>query len=217
MSADPFQTQVARIALRAAAAYGFVLGGGQALVAHGIVDRPTEDIDLFTSARHAVPAAAAVVRAALETAGYTIRDDDDQRQDLVDLFDGFELEYVEWEISLGADSTELTLAQLPHAHGPILLEIGPVMHLEDLLASKVAAAASRAEPRDFIDIAAATRRYALSQLLALGRAYDPSLAEEDYAEAGRRLDGMPDDWFEPYGLGAAQVAEVRARLAEWPR
>jgi len=45
---DPFQTQVARLALRAASRHGFALGGGHALIAYGIVSRPTEDVDLFT-------------------------------------------------------------------------------------------------------------------------------------------------------------------------
>ncbi|WFE40346.1 nucleotidyl transferase AbiEii/AbiGii toxin family protein [Micromonospora sp. WMMD998] len=45
---DPFQHEVASLALAAAAGHGFALAGGQALIAHGIGARPTEDIDLFT-------------------------------------------------------------------------------------------------------------------------------------------------------------------------
>lgn len=62
MRNDPFQAEVARIAL----------GGGQALVAHGIVDRPTEDVDLFTDLDGGVLAAATVVRDALENAGFGV-------------------------------------------------------------------------------------------------------------------------------------------------
>lgn len=99
----------------------------------------------------------------------------------------FELEYVEWEIRRGQQRTELTLAHLPLNRGPMVLDIGPVMHLDDLLGSKVAAAASRAQPRDFIDLAAATRRYALVDLIALGRRYDPGLGDEDFTAAGEQL------------------------------
>lgn len=42
---DAFHLQVARITLSVADRYGFVLGGGLALILHGIVSRPTEDID----------------------------------------------------------------------------------------------------------------------------------------------------------------------------
>ncbi|GAA3383589.1 nucleotidyl transferase AbiEii/AbiGii toxin family protein [Cryptosporangium minutisporangium] len=213
---DLFQHDVARIALQAAAAHGFVLGGGQALLAHGLVDRPTEDIDLFTTAERAVPAAATAVRAALETAGYTVHADDAQNE-LADLFEGFDLDYIEWAVTLEDRCTELTLAQLPYTRGPIILDVGPVMHPDDLLASKVAAAASRAEARDFIDIAAATRRYPLPRLLALGRTYDPGLGDQDFREAGHRLDTMNDARFAPYGLTPEQIKEVRTALTGWPR
>jgi hypothetical protein len=49
--------------------YGFVLGGGLALILHGALQRPTEDIDLFGPESASVPAAAAEVRAALGEAG----------------------------------------------------------------------------------------------------------------------------------------------------
>lgn len=50
---DAPQQRVAKLALTAAAAYGFVLAGGNAIALHGIGHRPTEDVDLFTN--HADP------------------------------------------------------------------------------------------------------------------------------------------------------------------
>jgi hypothetical protein len=43
-----FQRRIATLALAACRDQGFALAGGQALIAHGIVDRVTEDIDIFT-------------------------------------------------------------------------------------------------------------------------------------------------------------------------
>jgi len=45
--------------------YGFCLAGGYAVQAHGFVDRPSEDVDLFTTAaeRHSPTAVAAVIQA----------------------------------------------------------------------------------------------------------------------------------------------------------
>ncbi len=40
---------LARIGLAATQGYGFALAGGYALAAHGLVDRATEDVDLFTN------------------------------------------------------------------------------------------------------------------------------------------------------------------------
>jgi hypothetical protein len=48
MPVTELHRQVAVIALRAAAGHGFALGGGNALLAHGIIDRPTQDVDVFS-------------------------------------------------------------------------------------------------------------------------------------------------------------------------
>jgi Nucleotidyl transferase AbiEii toxin, Type IV TA system len=45
------------------------LGGGNALLAHGIITRPTRDVDLFTDQEHGVEAAAEEAQAALRAAG----------------------------------------------------------------------------------------------------------------------------------------------------
>jgi hypothetical protein len=66
---DPFQEKVARIALQSANRYGFVLGGGLALILLRIVNRPTADIDLFGPDTSSVADAATAVRAALQEAG----------------------------------------------------------------------------------------------------------------------------------------------------
>ena len=79
--------QVATVALQAAAGHGFALGGGNALIAHGIIDRPTQDVDLFTNRESGVAAAAGAVEAALREAGFPV-----ERQDwtagLADVFAG---------------------------------------------------------------------------------------------------------------------------------
>ncbi|WP_197038620.1 nucleotidyl transferase AbiEii/AbiGii toxin family protein [Herbidospora cretacea] len=46
---DEFHERLARVALQAAADHGFALAGGYAVQAHGLLQRPSEDIDLFTS------------------------------------------------------------------------------------------------------------------------------------------------------------------------
>ena len=44
MPVSEFHGQVAATALRAAAPHGFALGGGNALIAHGVIDRFTQDV-----------------------------------------------------------------------------------------------------------------------------------------------------------------------------
>jgi hypothetical protein len=43
-----FQVEVAQIFFSLPAAEGFLLAGGAALIAHGLIDRPTRDLDVFT-------------------------------------------------------------------------------------------------------------------------------------------------------------------------
>jgi hypothetical protein len=74
---DELHQQVAAVALRAAARYGFALGGGNALIVHGVIERPTEDVDLFSNDEHGVAAAAGAVQAALTEAGFTAERQDE--------------------------------------------------------------------------------------------------------------------------------------------
>ncbi len=46
---DPRHSELARIGLAAVGGFGFALAGGYALAAHGVVDRASEDVDLFTN------------------------------------------------------------------------------------------------------------------------------------------------------------------------
>jgi predicted nucleotidyltransferase component of viral defense system len=97
------------------------------------------------------------------------------------------------------------------------MELGPVMHLDDLVATKVAALVNRREVRDYIDVAAALEIYPLERILQLARAVDPAIEQADIADAGRYLDRLDDARFILYGMDAPQIAELRSRLATWPR
>ncbi|HXP55705.1 MAG TPA: nucleotidyl transferase AbiEii/AbiGii toxin family protein, partial [Streptosporangiaceae bacterium] len=87
MPISGLQREVATIALRVAARYGFALAGGNALMLHGVIDRPTEDVDLFSDQETGVSAAADAVEAALRAAGFTA-ERQDELDDLGDVFEG---------------------------------------------------------------------------------------------------------------------------------
>jgi Nucleotidyl transferase AbiEii toxin, Type IV TA system len=217
MPINELQREIAVIALRAAARYGFALAGGNALIAHGIVDRPTEDVDLFSDQEASVPAAARAVEAALHEAGFRA-DRRDTSEGLADIFYGMGQEFAEWIITApGGRETMLQMAYFDRTHGPVTMDVGPVLDLEDLAGSKVCALASRVEPRDFVDTAAALRRYTADQLIGFARRLDPGLDDRDFAAAGRQLDRMPDGVFARYGLGPQDVAWLRDQFAAWPR
>jgi Nucleotidyl transferase AbiEii toxin, Type IV TA system len=217
MPINELQHEIAVIALRAAARYGFALAGGNALIAHGIVDRPTEDVDLFSDQEAGVAAAARAVEAALREAGFRA-DRRDTSAGLADIFSGMGEEFAEWIITAPAgQQTMLQMAYFDRIHGPVTMDVGPVLDLEDLAGSKVCALASRVEPRDFVDTAAALRRYTAGQLIGFARRLDSGLDDRDFADAGRQLDRMPDGVFARYGLGPQDVAWLRDQFATWPR
>ncbi len=217
MPVSEVHARVATIALGAAARHGFALGGGNALLAHGLITRRTEDVDLFTNQVSGVQAAADGVQAALRGAGFSA-----QRVDkvagLADIFPGMGEGLAEWAVTApGGEKMALQMAYFDRGREPVVMEIGPVLDLEDVTGGKVCALASRAYPRDYVDTAAALGYYGTDELIGFARRLDPGLAERDFADAGRRLDQMPDEVFAQFGLTPQNVATLRERFAPWPR
>ena len=217
MPLNDLHRRVATIALRAANRYGFALGGGNALIAHGLIDRPTQDVDLFTNEEDGVVAAARSVQNALQRAGFEA-EREGATAELADVLEGMGDGLAEWTVTApDGQRTMLQLAYFDRAAQPVTMDVGPVLNLEDVIGGKVCALASRAEPRDFIDTAAALEHYTVDQVIAFARRLDPGLEERDFADAGRRLDRWGDAIFAPFGLGPAEVAALRAAFAGWPR
>jgi Nucleotidyl transferase AbiEii toxin, Type IV TA system len=218
MPLDELHREVAVIALRAAASNGFALAGGCALLAHGISVRPTEDVDLFTNHEHGVQAAADAVEASLLAAGFEA-ERQDEAGGLGQVFEGMGDGLAEWIITApGGRQMMLQMSYFDRGQQPVIMDIGPVLDLDDVVGGKVCALASRAVERDYVDTAAALGRgYTVERLIGLARALDPGLTAEDFADAGRRLDHLDDEAFERYNLGPREVDRIRERFAAWPR
>ena len=217
MPVSEFHREIASIALRAAAGHGFALAGGNALIAHGIVDRPTEDVDLFTDQDDGVATAAGAVADALRGAGFGV-ERLDQAGDLGEVFEGMGDGLAEWIVTApGGREMLLQMAYFDRDRAPVIMDFGPVLDLEDVVGGKVCALASRVEPRDFVDTAAALGRYSVSQLIGFARRLDPGLTRRDFTDAGRMLDQLEDHVFLRYGLSEADVTRLRRVMAAWPR
>ena len=217
MPINELHRRVATVALRVATRYGFALGGGNALIAHGLITRPTQDVDLFTNEEAGVEAAADSVEAALQEAGFEA-EREDKTAGLADLFEGMGEGLAEWTVTApDGQRMMLQMAYFDRVAQPVTMDVGPVLNLEDVVGGKVCALVSRAEPRDYVDTAAALRLYSIEQVRAFARRLDPGLEERDFADAGRRLDWWNDAVFAPFGLGPEEVAEMRDAFAHWPR
>ena len=213
MELHPAHARIARIALAVANRHGFALGGGLALIAHGVVHRPTEDVDLFSDVAGTVPAATRRVVEALRADGFAVEEIEDESGWLGDHL--AELEITDPRRS--GIAIRVSLGELHRERSPVVLDvIGPVMDLADLRAWKVSALVARAEPRDYIDVAAFLVDADAAALIGLARAVDPEIEAEDIARIRPRLDRMPDREFEAYGLTAGQIAQVRDRFRGWP-
>src|SRR5262249_30003353 len=98
-----------------------------ALLAHGIITRPTQDVDLFTNQDDGVERAAAAVEAALRQAGFAA-DRLDEFAGLADIFPGMGDGLAEWVIAspdgeglrlqLTASSTRSTMRHSPATGSP---------------------------------------------------------------------------------------------------
>lgn len=187
------QAEVAWIALAAISGQGFALAGAGALIAHGLIDRPTQDLDLFSPL----------------DAGFEATVDSSHTVTGAD--------FARLVVTRGDRSVQIDLGRDWRQHPPIILAVGPVLALDDAVGNKVGAMIGRGLPRDYLDVAAALRRYDRGQLLELGFRRDPGLRVVDVALAMRRLDQIPDRQFAVYGLTAGQGAAARAAFHDWPR
>jgi len=156
------------------------------MLAHGFVDRLTKDIDLFTDRDVAEALSVARgLRTALAAQGLEVRNGPvppEHRMVVRDPASGREC-----AVDVFADGGRL--------QPRVVLDVGPVLHPDDLAADKVLALWARAMPRDFVDVAALTRRYDPRRLMELAAAKDSSFSLSTWADslaAMRRL--TPADW-----------------------
>jgi Nucleotidyl transferase AbiEii toxin, Type IV TA system len=123
---DPLQERLARIGLQVVGRRGFVLGGGHAIGLHGMGDRPSEDIDLFSAERGSPAAVAGKLLDAEAREGFTV---------MISLRTA---DLVQMEVTdVKGQSCKVDLGVFWRARVPVVLEVGPVLHPDDAVAGKV--------------------------------------------------------------------------------
>lgn len=165
MGLSPLQERLAALIAALPESAGFVLAGGAAMAAHGVLDRTTRDLDYFAGPKDA----AAVHRLAdafERSAGRHRLAVQRERQGP---------SFIRLRVSDERGECEVDLAIDYRALEPVQTRYGPAFDLRELGANKVLAVFARAEPRDFIDLAQLTQRFPLPDLIALAAEKDPGL------------------------------------------
>lgn len=188
--------------------HGFVLAGSGAIREHGIVDRLTHDVDLFTDQFDPERFSDAIesATAALQGAGYTVVE---QHRDAL---------FAHLDITTpDGRTTDVDFGYDWRGSQPANLQVGPVLSADDAVASKVGAVYTRGEPRDFIDLDAirSSGRYTDARLLDLVADRDDGFDRSMFADQLERVRRYEADRFEDYGYDQAQADRIRDRATSW--
>jgi hypothetical protein len=199
-SVTEFQAEVARMFFALPEAESFLLAGGLALLAQGMSDRPTQDMDAFTSRPGDVQRARVAFEGGAKARGWVV----EVRQSTAT--------FVRMNVH-GQDSLLVDLAlDSPPGLAPSISVLGPTFDPDELAARKLLALFDRAMPRDFVDVFVVTRSRAQQEMLDLARELDPGLETAVLAVAMRRLSAYRD---EDIPIDLARLPEVRAFFNAW--
>jgi hypothetical protein len=206
---DAFHERLARVGLAAGGRHGLALAGGYAVQANGLLERPSEDVDLFAawSRRDEFDTAVSAVIDAYAADGLQVE---------VDVrFETFARLYATDPTDCQRSKVELGVDW--RAHEPVQLAIGPVLHPDDAVANKMGALFGRIQARDFIDVDAAitSGRYSREQLLTLAETADGGFDRRMFADAIGQAAVITSEQFAQYGVTGEQLAALRARYADW--
>ena len=206
----PIHRRLAAIGLRVGGPFGFALAGGHAIAAHGILERPSEDVDLFADwqRRADFPVAVDRVIAAYQAEGLDVQVD--LRRDTF-----ARLHVTDPDEPDRQHRVELVTNW--RAQPPVYMDIGPVLHPDDVMAGKMDALYNRAAARDFLDIdaAIASGRYTLDHLCQLAHEADAGFDRQLFAAMLGRMDRLDDEDFSEYNVSSDHVAALRRRVNDW--
>ncbi len=207
MPLDPLQERIARTALALPQSRTLALAGGGAMIVHGFVTRPTKDIDLFTEVDdHEARQVVAALRHALEEQHLVTHDTERPPLDH---------RFIAIDPATGAECTVEVFADGGRLHDRVTLDLGPVLHPDDLAADKILALWGRARPRDFYDVAALVDRYGHERLLELAEAKDSGFTHETFIDALRAIARLSSaDWAED-GINSDDAQRLRTTFDAW--
>ncbi|MFE3450618.1 hypothetical protein ACFXJ8_16965 [Nonomuraea sp. NPDC059194] len=185
--------------------HGLLLAGGHAMNAHGLTDRPSDDLVLVTGHGTPLPEVAEDVAAELRRRGLSLA--------AFDVADRVARMVVRDEAA--GESCAVSLLKEPLRDRPLTLEPYQVVGQDDAVGLKVRALHVRGLPRDFIDVAAAAERYSFRELERLGAAYEEDWLLDDLIQRLESVDLLADEAFMAYGVDEERLHEIRRFAYAW--
>jgi hypothetical protein len=187
-------------------AFPFVITGGYAVQAHGLVDRLSRDIDVATNSSVPMAALADHLIGGLTERMWQVR---------VIGIDPISARFMVTDPGTGEDC-EVDILKEGFNRPPEDTPYGPVLALDDVIGTKVRALADRGYPRDLIDIHAASKIRSQGELESLGRkcAWD-EFSLEGLAMRLSSVQWRADEEFTAYGLSDDEVADLRNWAQVW--
>jgi len=206
MSMNVLHQRLLQDVLAAGNALPFVIAGGYAVQAHGLVTRPSRDVDVATDESVPMDVAISTLVAGLEGRGWLVRTLG---------VDTYSARFMVTDSQLGLDC-EVDILRETFSWPPVLTPYGPALCMDDAIGSKVRALANRGVARDLIDVQAASNWRSRAELESLGR----RLARDEFSLEGlaMRLEGAQwydDEEFTAYGLTEAEVTDLRCWAQGW--
>jgi hypothetical protein len=201
-----FQREIFRLLSPALHPYGYALAGSGAIREYKLIDRPTDDIDLFTVMAHQKQTrqAADLAITLLSDHGYHVKK---VRESHI---------FTRLLVTREDLSTEIDLSVDARQKPAVLLADGWVISPEDAIASKIVAMTFRGEPRDYLDGVAIYRSkiMPMPDLYDLCRNFDATFSEGFVLLSLQRFTDIDDRQFARY-VDAKQLGEVRRLAGQW--
>ena len=202
--ADPIlttaQVEVLHLFFSLPESAGFVLAGGAGLVAVGLSERPTEDIDLFAP-EASIPAAGDALEIAARATGWSVERVHDAKT--------FR------RLVIQTDDDSGTMVDLAQDAGPLaeptITTVGPTYPAAELAARKVLALFDRAALRDFIDVDQVSGAFPKELLIEIAGSIDEGFEVPVLVQMLSGLDRFTDEQIAAFGVDPAPMRE-RFRL-----
>jgi predicted nucleotidyltransferase component of viral defense system len=205
MLLPPFQQRMLQAVLPECGRFGLVLAGGYAMNAHGLTERPSNDLDFATAAETPLPEVADGVAEAFREAG-------------------LEATVVEVTPRMGRlvvsdpvteQSCEFDLLREAFQRQPVIVGDLSVVSLDDAVGLKMRALHERSLARDVIDVASVSHLYGFREFEQLARLHNEEFSLAELVMRLEFVELIADEDFEAYGVDGDRVGEIRRFAAAW--